>query len=79
MITTPIAIYSAMQNMKIARLYGYNALYYGDYATQSGYTQIIMYFFFPSLIGYLISNKYSKRARIIHNFWALYDISIIVR
>lgn len=45
-ITTPIAIYSAMQNMKIARLYGYNALYYGDYATQSGYTQIIMYFFF---------------------------------
>lgn len=75
MITTPIAIYSAMQNMKIARLYGYNALYYGDYATQSGYTQIIMYFFFPSLIGYLISNKYSKRARIIvYTIFGLYTI-----
>lgn len=74
-ITTPIAIYSAMQNMKIAHLYGYNALYYGDYATQSGYTQIIMYFFFPALIGYLISNEYSKRARmIVYTIFGLYTI-----
>ena len=64
-ITTPIAIYSSMLNMIVARLYGYNALYYGSHATQAGYIQIIMYFFFPALVGYLISNEYSKKARII--------------
>ena len=60
-----VAIYSSMLNMIVARLYGYNALYYGSHATQAGYIQIIMYFFFPALVGYLISNEYSKKARII--------------
>ena len=54
-----------MLNMIVARLYGYNALYYGSHATQAGYIQIIMYFFFPALVGYLISNEYSKKSRII--------------
>ena len=62
-ITTPIAIYSAARNLIIARVYGYNALYYGSYATQSGYIQIILYFFYPALIGYLIGKRYSKGSR----------------
>lgn len=74
-ITAPIAIYSAMRNMVIARLYGYNALYYGEHATQAGYIQIIMYLFYPALVGYLIGCSNSKKSRIIvYTIFGIYAV-----
>lgn len=61
-IVTPIAIGLRITEVLIARKYGYNALYYSDMSTQSGYTQIIMYLFFPGLIAVLIGSDFSKWA-----------------
>lgn len=60
-IAIPIAIYSAIRDYTIANAYGYNALYYGEYATQSGYSQILMYLFVPCLFGLLIGSNFNKR------------------
>lgn len=68
-IVGPFAVYSAVKDFIVARVYGYGALYYGDYSTQGGYGQILMYFFFPAIVGTLISNDYSKRARNISYFF----------
>ena len=74
-ITTPIAIYSAMSNMIVARLYGYNALYYGEHATQAGYIQIIMYLFYPALVGYLIGCSNSNKSKIIvYSIFGIYAV-----
>lgn len=62
-VTTPVAIFSRVNDLVISNLYGYSALYYGPNSTQSGYIQIIMYFFFPAIVGYLISNDYSVFSR----------------
>ena len=66
-ITTPIAIYSAMSNVIVARLYGYNALYYGEHATQAGYIQIIMYLFYPC------SNSNKSRI-IVYSIFGIYAL-----
>lgn len=74
-ITTPIAIYSAMSNVIVARLYGYNALYYGEHATQAGYIQIIMYLFYPALVGCLIGCSNSNKSRIIvYSIFGIYAL-----
>ncbi|MBE7037236.1 MAG: O-antigen polysaccharide polymerase Wzy [Ruminococcaceae bacterium] len=74
-VMAPIAIYSKLQEVIIAQSYGYQALYYGAYSTQSGYTQILMYLFFPSLVCYLIGNRYSKKSRFIaYSIFGLYAL-----
>lgn len=65
----PFAVYSAVKDFIVARVYGYGALYYGDYSTQGGYGQILMYVFFPAIVGTLISNDYSRRARFFSYFF----------
>lgn len=64
-VLAPVAIYLRFREMQIARTYGYKALYYGANSTQHGYVQILMYLFFPALVGFLIGNDYSKKSRTI--------------
>ncbi len=62
-VTAPLALYFRYRELLIAREYGYKALYYGDFSTQSGYMQILLFLFFPALICFLIGCRYSARAR----------------
>ena len=74
-VITPIALLSKVHEVVIARSFGYSALYYGDYSTQNGYISVLMYFFFPALVGYLIANDYSKSSRrIIYTIFGLYAL-----
>ena len=73
-IIAPIALYNQFQTMIIAQLYGYRALYYGEHAG-SGYMQILMFLFFPTLVCFLIGNKYSiKSRRIVYSIFGLYTL-----
>lgn len=72
---TPLALYSKLKEVFIARAYGYSALYYGIHSTQGGYTQIIMYLFFPALVGCLIACDYSKKSRAwVYTIFGLYAL-----
>ncbi len=72
-IISPIAISNKIGEVIIARNFGYKSLYYGEHSTQNGYMQILMYFFFPALVGYLISTDYAKNARkIVYFVFGLY-------
>jgi len=63
-IVAPLAIYQSVNELLIARTYGYKALYYGEMATQSGYIQILLFLFFPALICLLIGSNFNKRVTI---------------
>ena len=74
-IFAPIAIIISVYTYTIARRYGYAALYYGQHQVQTGYSQILMYFFYPSLFGYIIGNQYSKKSRIIaYSIFGIYSL-----
>ncbi|HAR1782577.1 TPA: O-antigen polysaccharide polymerase Wzy, partial [Enterococcus faecium] len=74
-IVVPIVFVSKLLEVRIALVHGYNALYYGDYATQSGYLQIILYLFFPALICLLIGSNFSKViTRFVFIIFALYSL-----
>jgi len=74
-IVVPVAIYIRIKELGIARQFGYKALYYGDYSTQSGYLQILMFLFFPSLICLLIGGDYSKRIKnIAYSIFGIYAL-----
>ena len=74
-VMAPVAIYSKLQEVIIAQNYGYKALYYGAHSTQSGYTQILMYLFFPSLVCCLIGNRYSEKSRlVVYSIFGLYTL-----
>lgn len=74
-VTAPVAIYTAARDVVLARIYGYGSLYYGSNSTQGGYTQILMFFFFPALVGVLISCDFSKRSkRICYSIFAIYAL-----
>ena len=60
-IVTPIALALRVKEVIIAMRYGYDALYYGDMSTQSGYVQIIIFLFFPALVAFLIGSNFKKR------------------
>lgn len=66
---------SKLLEVRIALVHGYNALYYGDYATQSGYLQIILYLF-PALICLLIGSNFSK---VITRFVLLFCFIFFIR
>lgn len=76
-VVAPVAVFLRIKEYTIAMAYGYNALYYGEDATQSGYVQILMYLFFPGLICLLIGSSFSKRVVhvvfIIFGIYALFD------
>ena len=74
-IFAPIALGFSAYTYTIARRFGYAALYYGQYQVQTGYMQILMYFFYPALFGFLIGNKYSKKSRIVaHSIFLAYAV-----
>ena len=71
----PLAIGYSLYGFSISRVLGYKALYYGDYQIQSGYIPMLLSFFFPSLIGYMIGSNYSKRSRVIgYTIFIVYTI-----
>ncbi|MBO5162627.1 MAG: O-antigen polysaccharide polymerase Wzy [Lachnospiraceae bacterium] len=62
-ISYAIQMYSAVMNLRIARIYGYQALYYGDYVVEiEGIWKYISYFFFPALMAYWISKDFSAKS-----------------
>lgn len=65
LIIAPITLYFRFKEAIIALQYGYNALYYGDFSTQGGYTQILLYLFFPGLVCMLIGSNFSKNSKMI--------------
>lgn len=64
-VSVPLTLYNTIFNYRIARQYGYRAIYYGDYSNSSPIFQIVEFFFFPSLLCLLIGYQYSKKSRII--------------
>lgn len=75
MIISPIAFYSKIREVFIARNYGYKELYYGQYSTQGGYLQILQYLFFPALICCLVGSGYTRKMRIIiYSIFGVYAI-----
>ena len=74
-VVSPIVIIFRAYELVVARQYGYIALYYGEHMTQNGYMQIIIYFFFPAIVGYLVGNNYSRKSRIIvYSIFGVYAI-----
>lgn len=61
-ISVPIIIYQSYQNLKVALEYGYSSIYYGDNIQTTPIFKYISYMFFPSLIGFLIANKFSPKS-----------------
>ena len=59
-ISAPVVIYDSYQNLKVALQYGYTSIYYGEHIGINPITKYISYFFFPSIIGFLIGNKFSR-------------------
>ncbi|MCP8967836.1 O-antigen polysaccharide polymerase Wzy [Ectobacillus ponti] len=61
----PIKLYDAVSSFKIATQYGYNALYYSEFADKGiGISTIGNMLFFSSLIGLLIGSEYNKKIRL---------------
>ena len=71
----PIVIVTKIKELIISLNFGYKALYYGDNATQSGYTSILMYLFFPGLICMLIGSNFSKKTtRLVYMLFGIYAV-----
>jgi len=78
-IVAPLAIYQRVKELFIARTYGYKALYYGGMSTQSGYIQILMYLFFPTLLCLLIGSNFKKKVtRAVIIIFLLYTIPAVM-
>ncbi len=60
-IITPITFVLRIKEVIIAMLFGYNAVYYGNMSTQSGYVQILVFLFFPGLVALLVGSNFRKR------------------
>ena len=75
LIIAPIALYFRFKEVIIALRYGYKALYYGNFSTQSGYTQILLYLFFPGLVCMLIGSNFSKNSKkIVFTIFCVYAL-----
>lgn len=61
-VSSIVVIYDSYTNLGIALKYGYTSLYYGGYTSDNILTKYISYLFFPSMIGYLVGNKFSKKS-----------------
>ena len=72
-IIAPIVMVQKVVEAITAARYGYAALYYGAYATQGGYLQIISFLFFPGLIALLVGSGFSKvaNAQCADHFWCV--------
>lgn len=69
-ISIPATMYMVIRNYITASVYGYKALYYGDYVNHyPTWLQIASTLFLPSLLGILVGSNYNKRAR-----WIVYTI-----
>lgn len=74
-VAIPVTLFRAASALIISILYGYNALYYSEYASQGGWMMVVEYFFFPSLVCLLIGGKYQKKIRIfVYSFFGIYMI-----
>lgn len=58
-----IVMYESISNLRVAITYGYHSIYYGSEKDFfESIFKYISYMFLPSLIGFLIGNKYSKKS-----------------
>lgn len=75
-IVIPVTLYNAFQDLKIARNYGYSALYYSEFAQQGGTVSgLLVMLFFPCLIGLLIGSKYNKKVtKVVYIIFGVYLI-----
>ena len=74
-VVVPLALGVKVVEVGIALTYGYNAIYYGDYATQSGYIQIILFLFFPVLVCLLVGSNFDKNTtRRVFIVFAIYSV-----
>lgn len=64
-VSVPLTMYNTISYFRIARQYGYRAIYYGGYVNTDPVLQIAEFFFFPSLLCILIGYQYNKLSRII--------------
>lgn len=63
-IVIPIALYYVYSDFLIARVYGYAALYYSEYArTSATFPMLLSMMFFPCLVGLLIGSKYNRKVQ----------------
>ncbi|CEP97206.1 Uncharacterised protein [[Clostridium] sordellii] len=61
-ISSVAVIYDSYINLGIALKYGYTSLYYGGHTSMNVLLKYISYLFFPSMIGYLVGSKFSKKS-----------------
>jgi oligosaccharide repeat unit polymerase len=61
-ITIPLTLVSSFNDFQIASVYGYQALYYSEFAkTGANITDVFLPMFFPVLVGLLLGSKYNKK------------------
>lgn len=65
LISVPVAIILSYQNLLIAVKFGYTSIYYGNNIHINPLVKYLSYMFFPSLLGILIGNKFSKKSFIL--------------
>ena len=79
LISIPVTLWAAFQDLQVAREYGYRALYYSEHArTGASITGFFLLWFFPSLIGLLIGSNYNSRVRkIVYLTMAIYTLLLV--
>lgn len=75
LVVAPIAMAYSLYSLAISRVWGYAALYYGEHQVQSGYVPMLLWLFFPALVGYMIGSNYSRTSQIVgYSIFAAYAV-----
>lgn len=61
-VAIPVTLYDSFNLLRISQQYGYNALYYSEFARSNvDFSIMANMFFFPALVGLLIGSHYNKK------------------
>ncbi|AOY75606.1 O-antigen polysaccharide polymerase Wzy [Clostridium formicaceticum] len=78
LIVVPITLYNSISNLMLARVYGYNAIYYGENIGGNLIFNLLEHMFFPSLIGLLLGSKYKINVkRIVYLIFSIYVLILV--
>lgn len=77
LVVIPLTIYYAYSDFQIAKVYGYKALYYSEFAaTGATFLGLLTRMFFPCLVGLLIGSRYSKKVKI--SVYLIFSIYLLI-